>query len=147
MSDPCCCRCLNFLTSDVSGTRGFLDQVDHSLCRFVSVIARPDKIWNQRGSLKTAALRRKFQNRQTRSSISCSVVGPQTRLSRVWYRCRCDAQRLISLVTDSSDELDEKVAKLHLPALGAQLIVLTQEEPDCIGVKVEGPFKNGHFRY
>merc|ERR1712176_607346 len=36
--------------------------------------------------------------------------------------------------------LDEKVASLHLPALGAQLTVPTQEQADYIGVKVNGPF-------
>ena len=44
-------------------------------------------------------------------------------------------------------ELDEKVAKLHLLALGAELIVVTQEQADRIGVKVEGPFKGGHYHY
>merc|ERR1711903_345902 len=38
-----------------------------------------------------------------------------------------------------SKELDEKVARLHLPALGAQLTTLTQEQADYIGVKVDGP--------
>merc|ERR1712160_116512 len=38
-------------------------------------------------------------------------------------------------------ELDEKVARLHLPALGAQLTTLTKEQADYIGVKSEGPFK------
>merc|ERR1719446_2879 len=44
-------------------------------------------------------------------------------------------------------ELDEKVAKLHLPALGAQLTVLSKEQADYIGVKVEGPYKGNHYRY
>merc|ERR1711959_751647 len=44
-------------------------------------------------------------------------------------------------------ELDEKVAKLHLPSLGAQLTVLSQEQADYIGVKVEGPYKGDHYRY
>merc|ERR1719321_1083425 len=38
-------------------------------------------------------------------------------------------------------ELDEKVARLHLPALGANLTTLSKEQADYIGVKVEGPFK------
>merc|ERR1711882_32485 len=38
-------------------------------------------------------------------------------------------------------ELDEKVASLHLPALGAELTTLSKEQADYIGVKVEGPFK------
>jgi len=44
-------------------------------------------------------------------------------------------------------ELDEKVARLHLPALGADLTVLTKEQADYIGVKVEGPFKGPNYRY
>merc|ERR1719291_764019 len=44
-------------------------------------------------------------------------------------------------------ELDEKVASLHLPALGAELTVLTQEQADCIGVKSTGPFKPDTYRY
>merc|ERR1711865_332314 len=43
--------------------------------------------------------------------------------------------------------LDEKVAKLHLPALGAELTVPTQEQADYIGVKMTGPFKGDHYRY
>merc|ERR1711897_20909 len=44
-------------------------------------------------------------------------------------------------------ELDEKVAALHLPALGAELTTLTQEQADYIGVKVTGPFKGNLYRY
>merc|ERR1711972_591743 len=43
--------------------------------------------------------------------------------------------------------LDEKVASLHLPALGAELTVPTQEQADYIGVKVSGPFKGDTYRY
>jgi adenosylhomocysteinase len=44
-------------------------------------------------------------------------------------------------------ELDEKVASLHLPALGAEMTVLSQEQADYIGVKVGGPFKPDTYRY
>merc|ERR1711959_858592 len=44
-------------------------------------------------------------------------------------------------------DLDEKVARLHLPALGAQLTELSKEQADYIGVKVEGPFKGEFYRY
>jgi len=44
-------------------------------------------------------------------------------------------------------ELDEKVARLHLPALGADVTTLTQEQADYIGVKVTGPFKPDTYRY
>merc|ERR1711994_1194329 len=43
--------------------------------------------------------------------------------------------------------LDEKVANLHLPALGANLTTLTKEQADYIGVKAEGPFKTDTYRY
>ncbi|MEZ5230224.1 MAG: adenosylhomocysteinase [Acidimicrobiales bacterium] len=43
--------------------------------------------------------------------------------------------------------LDEKVARLHLDALGVRLTTLTQEQADYIGVPVEGPYKPEHYRY
>ncbi|MDB2588901.1 adenosylhomocysteinase [Bacteroidia bacterium] len=43
--------------------------------------------------------------------------------------------------------LDEKVAKLHLAKIGAELTVLSQEQADYIGVSVEGPFKREEYRY
>merc|ERR1712137_196528 len=44
-------------------------------------------------------------------------------------------------------ELDEKVASLHLPALGAEMTKLTKEQADYIGVKETGPFKGDTYRY
>jgi len=44
-------------------------------------------------------------------------------------------------------DLDEKVARLHLPALGAQLTELTKEQADYIGVKAAGPYKGEFYRY
>ena len=43
--------------------------------------------------------------------------------------------------------LDEKVARLHLDALGVRLTTLTEEQADYIGVPVQGPFKPDHYRY
>ncbi|MFJ6195308.1 adenosylhomocysteinase [Micromonospora sp. NPDC092111] len=43
--------------------------------------------------------------------------------------------------------LDEKVARLHLGALGARLTELTKEQAAYLGVAVEGPFKPEHYRY
>jgi adenosylhomocysteinase len=43
--------------------------------------------------------------------------------------------------------LDEKVARLHLDALGVRLTVLTKEQADYIGVDVAGPYKPDHYRY
>ncbi|WP_433470441.1 adenosylhomocysteinase [Saccharomonospora azurea] len=44
-------------------------------------------------------------------------------------------------------KLDEKVARLHLDALGVKLTKLTKEQADYIGVDVEGPYKPDHYRY
>jgi adenosylhomocysteinase len=43
--------------------------------------------------------------------------------------------------------LDEKVARLHLPALGAELTVLSKAQADYIGVGVGGPMKGDTYRY
>ncbi|HZR50680.1 MAG TPA: adenosylhomocysteinase [Streptosporangiaceae bacterium] len=43
--------------------------------------------------------------------------------------------------------LDEKVARLHLDALGVRLTELTKEQADYIGVPVEGPYKPEQYRY
>ncbi|MBO0774879.1 MAG: adenosylhomocysteinase [Actinobacteria bacterium] len=43
--------------------------------------------------------------------------------------------------------LDEKVARLHLGALGVKLTELTKEQAAYLGVPVEGPYKAGHYRY
>ena len=44
-------------------------------------------------------------------------------------------------------QLDEKVARLHLRKIGANLTTLTQEQADYIGVPVDGPYKADHYRY
>ncbi|CAE7471340.1 SAHH [Symbiodinium sp. CCMP2592] len=44
-------------------------------------------------------------------------------------------------------KLDEKVAALHLPSLGASMTKLSKEQADYIGVPVEGPFKPDTYRY
>ncbi len=43
--------------------------------------------------------------------------------------------------------LDEKVARLHLAALGVRLTTLTTEQADYIGVPVDGPYKPETYRY
>ena len=44
-------------------------------------------------------------------------------------------------------KLDEEVARLHLEKLGAKLTRLTEEQAAYIGVTVDGPYKNEHYRY
>jgi adenosylhomocysteinase len=43
--------------------------------------------------------------------------------------------------------LDEKVARLHLAALGVKLTELTKAQAEYLGIPVEGPFKPDHYRY
>jgi adenosylhomocysteinase len=43
--------------------------------------------------------------------------------------------------------LDEKVARLHLDALGVRLTELTKEQAAYIGVPVDGPYKSDQYRY
>ncbi|WP_432979722.1 adenosylhomocysteinase [Dactylosporangium sp. CA-233914] len=43
--------------------------------------------------------------------------------------------------------LDEKVARLHLDALGVKLTELTKKQAEYLGIPVEGPYKADHYRY
>jgi len=43
--------------------------------------------------------------------------------------------------------LDEKVARLHLDALGVRLTELTKPQAEYLGVPIEGPYKSDHYRY
>jgi adenosylhomocysteinase len=44
-------------------------------------------------------------------------------------------------------QLDERVARLHLKKLGAELTVLAEEQCRYIGVDIDGPYKPDHYRY
>ena len=44
-------------------------------------------------------------------------------------------------------QLDEKVARLHLDALGVRLTEMTPEQAAYLGVPVDGPYKSDHYRY
>ena len=44
-------------------------------------------------------------------------------------------------------ELDEKVARLHLKSLGADLTILGDDQAKYIGVPVEGPYKKEGYKY
>ena len=43
--------------------------------------------------------------------------------------------------------LDEQVARLHLPALGADLTKLSGEQAEYLGISADGPYKPDHYRY
>ena len=44
-------------------------------------------------------------------------------------------------------KLDEKVARLHLGRIGANLTTLSQEQANYLGLDQQGPFKPEHYRY
>ena len=43
--------------------------------------------------------------------------------------------------------LDERVARLHLDALGVRLTTLSEDQADYLGVPVDGPYKHENYRY
>ena len=43
--------------------------------------------------------------------------------------------------------LDEKIARLHVEALGAKLTELRPDQAEYINVPVDGPYKSDHYRY
>jgi adenosylhomocysteinase len=43
--------------------------------------------------------------------------------------------------------LDEKVARLHLQKIGAELTMLTPKQAEYVGVSIDGPYKPEHYRY
>ncbi len=43
--------------------------------------------------------------------------------------------------------LDEKVARLHLDALGVKLTRLTEDQAAYLGIPVDGPYKPDHYKY
>merc|ERR1712232_33895 len=78
--------------------------------------------------------------------MSCSFTNQtlaQLDLLKNWKETKAYKNDVYLLPKD----LDEKVARLHLPALGAELTELTKEQADYIGVKEAGPFKPNTYRY
>merc|ERR1712072_537722 len=78
--------------------------------------------------------------------MSCSFTNQalaQLDLLKNWKETKAYKNNVYLLPKD----LDEKVARLHLPALGAEMTTLTKDQADYIGVKVEGPYKPDTYRY
>merc|ERR1712242_501236 len=78
--------------------------------------------------------------------MSCSFTNQvlaQLDLLKNWKETKAYKNDVYLLPKD----LDEKVARLHLPALGAELTELTADQADYIGVPVTGPFKPDTYRY
>merc|ERR1711967_105725 len=78
--------------------------------------------------------------------MSCSFTNQVLAQLDILKNCR-EAQNYKNDVYLLPKYLDEKVAALHIPALGASMAVLSKEQADYIGVKAAGPFKPDTYRY
>merc|ERR1719498_857064 len=74
--------------------------------------------------------------------MSCSFTNQALAQLELWTNK--DSGKYDKQVYLLPKELDEKVARLHLEKLGANLTVLSQEQADYIDVKVNGPYKPDH---
>jgi adenosylhomocysteinase len=77
--------------------------------------------------------------------MSCSFTNQTLAQLELWKER--DTKKYTNNVYLLPKELDEKVALLHLPHLGAKLTKLSKDQADYIGVKVDGPFKPDTYRY
>ena len=78
--------------------------------------------------------------------MSCSFANQALAQIELWTH-RNDDKYQKGKVYKLPKELDEKVAALHLPSLGAELTVLSNDQADYIDVKVAGPYKHADYRY
>jgi adenosylhomocysteinase len=78
--------------------------------------------------------------------MSCSFTNQVLAQLELWKE-KDSSKYEIGKVYKLPKELDEKVARLHLGSLGAELTVLSKEQADYIGVKVGGPYKPEAYRY
>jgi adenosylhomocysteinase len=77
--------------------------------------------------------------------MSCSFTNQALAQLELWTNK--DSGKYEKQVYLLPKQLDEKVARLHLEKLGANLTVLSQEQADYIDVKVDGPYKPDTYRY
>ncbi len=75
--------------------------------------------------------------------MSCSFSNQTLAQLELWNNTAAYEKKVYVL----PKALDEKVAAFHLAHVGAKLDILSKEQADYIGVKVEGPFKAEMYRY
>ena len=78
--------------------------------------------------------------------MSCSFTNQVLAQLELWNE-RASGKYARGKVYVLPKTLDEMVARLHLPSLGAKLTVLSNEQAEYIGVPLEGPFKPDTYRY
>eukprot|EP01083_Nonionella_stella_P013159 37072_1 len=77
--------------------------------------------------------------------MSCSFTNQTIAQIDLWENRKSNKYK--TAVYTLPKVLDEKVARLHLGKLGANLTELSKDQADYIGVKVDGPYKPNHYRY
>ena len=68
-------------------------------------------------------------------------------LTVIFQRVENDANGKRGTVEVLSKELDEKVARLHLGGVNANLTTLSEDQASYLGLPTQGPFKPNHYRY
>jgi len=79
--------------------------------------------------------------------MSCSFTNQVLAQIELWNHRHNEDKYKRGEVYVLPKELDEKVAKLHLAALNAELTVLSEEQAEYINVPQHGPFKKDAYRY
>ena len=79
--------------------------------------------------------------------MSSSFTNQTLAQIELWVNKGADSKYKPNTVYILPKHLDEKVARLHLGALGVELTVLSKDQAEYIGVTPEGPFKPAHYRY
>merc|ERR1719463_544256 len=78
--------------------------------------------------------------------MSCSFTNQTLAQLELWKE-RDTGKYKLDQVYLLPKHLDEKVARLHLPAMGAKLTVLSKEQSDYVDIPVNGPYKPDTYRY
>ena len=78
--------------------------------------------------------------------MSASFTNQTLAQIELWTK-RDTGEYTVDKVTTLPKHLDEKVARLHLKKIGAQLTELSPEQASYIGVTQQGPYKREHYRY
>jgi adenosylhomocysteinase len=78
--------------------------------------------------------------------MSCSFTNQTLAQLELWKE-RDSGRYTVDKVHLLPKHLDEKVARLHLPSLGAKLTKLSADQAEYISVPVEGPYKHDQYRY
>ncbi len=79
--------------------------------------------------------------------MSSSFANQTIAQIELWTESQKNSKKYPIGVYTLPKHLDEKVARLQLKKLNAQLTTLTQQQADYIGVPLNGPYKTEHYRY